>query len=177
MPTAQTQDLLRRLQGGHMDPSDPVYLEQIKAPDLIMELTATHPIRFQERQLKGKWEVGLARSVQHRLVFGRPRDSLFMAIQVVPVLRHCLMLSGQADAVTGFSSTPQIEVRRAARLPHGVALTSYRGFKLDRFPDGWLLKPLARKKVRLTEDFLRERGWQFDALQLSRLVSGRQSPP
>jgi hypothetical protein len=177
VPTAQIHDFLRRLRGGHADPSDLVYLDQLKAADLILELTATHPIRFQQRQLKGKWEVGLARTVEHRLVLGRLRDSLFMAVQIVPVLRHCLMLSGQADAVTGFSTTPQIEVRRAPRLPHGVALTSYRGFKLDRFPDGWTVKGLARKKVRLTEDFLRGRGWQFDALHLSPLATGRPSSP
>jgi hypothetical protein len=177
MPATLTQDLLQRLRGGRFDPSDLSYLEQVKPDDLLADLAAGFPVCFQQRRAKGKWEIGLARSVEYRLVLRRRRQSFFVFFEVVPVLRRCLMLSGEDDRVTGVSMASRIEVRRSARPPHAVRLTTARGFKLDRFPDGWELKPFLTKKVRLTEDFLRGRGWQFDALQFGFPMSGSTSRP
>jgi hypothetical protein len=72
------------------------------------------------------------------------------------------MLSGEAEAVTGISTSQRIVVRPIRKPFHGLAVTTSHGFKIDRFPDGWNVKPLVKKTVELTEDFLRQRGWQFD---------------
>jgi hypothetical protein len=81
---------------------------------------------------------------------------------LVPVLRHCFLLSGEAEAVTGISMSPRIVIRPIHTPFHGLALTISRGFKLDKFPDGWAVKPLVNRTVKLAEDFLQQRGWRFD---------------
>ncbi len=177
MPTIQSKDLLSRLCLGRFDAADVSYLEQVKAADLVAELSIAYPVRFQERRTREKWEVGLAHSVRHRLVFRAPRASLFMAADVVPVSRHCLMLSGEGDRVTGWSFTPRIQTRRVSRPPRGVRVATSPGFKWERFPDGWDVKPLPKKTVLLTVDFLRQRGWRFDELQPPfQTFSGRLQP-
>ncbi len=72
------------------------------------------------------------------------------------------MLSGEENQVTGISSCSRIVVKSISQRSHDIALTTGRGFKIDRFPDGWQIKPLVKKTVELTEDFLQQRGWQFD---------------
>jgi hypothetical protein len=39
-----------------------------------------------------------------------------------------------------------------------------RGYKLDRTPDEWVVRPLKRQRVALSEEFLRKRGWKFQAM-------------
>jgi hypothetical protein len=119
----------------------------------------------------------LARSVEHRLALKRLPRSPFMVGEILPVLRRCVFLCGEGAAVTGWSLIPQIQVRRGARGSRGVILVTSSGFKLDRFPDGWEMKPLAKKKTLLTEDFLHQRGWRFDALLPLAQAVGQKSPP
>lgn len=177
MPATSADELLHRLRTGNIDPADPLYLERVGADELIAELAAVHPVRFQERRLKNKWEVGLARSVEHRLLCRRLHQSPFLVVEFLPVLRHCLMLSGEGTAVTGWSFTPQVRLRRGTRAAREIVLATAAGFKLDRFPDGWEVKRLGRKKVQLTEDFLRQRGWRFDPLLPPFPVVGHKSQP
>ena len=37
------------------------------------------------------------------------------------------------------------------------------GTKLEKSPDGWEVKPLQRRTTFLSEEFLKGRGWRFDA--------------
>ena len=164
MLPAQTEELLRRLRTGSIDPADIAALEQSKASDLLAELATDYPLRFQERRLGEKWEVGLARSLRHELAARVPRDSSFPIVFLVPVLRSCLLLSGEGDRVTGLAATTRLTVRPSRTPSQGLALTTGRGFKLEQAPDGWAVKPLHKRTVKLTEEFLRRRGWQFDLL-------------
>jgi hypothetical protein len=140
-------------------------LEQLKADDLLAALAPVYPLRFQDRRLAKKWEVGLARSLRFELVARCFRGSQFPTLMLVPVLSRCLLLSGEAEAVTGISTSSRIVVRPIHKPFHGLALTTSRGFKLDKFPDGWEVKPLVKRTVKVTEDFLRQRGWRFDLLR------------
>jgi hypothetical protein len=38
-------------------------------------------------------------------------------------------------------------------------------FKLDKKLDGWAIKPLRKRVVKLSAEFLRVRGWRFDHLK------------
>jgi hypothetical protein len=163
MPAAQqTEELLRHLRAGELDSAGIAYLEQLKADELVADLTAAYPFRFQERRLGRKWEVGMARSLEFRLVPYFFPGSQFLTFMVATVLQHCVMLSGEAEAVTGISATSRIVVKPIHKPFHGVALATSRGFKLDKLPDGWEVKALSKKRVKLTEDFLQQRGWRFD---------------
>jgi hypothetical protein len=164
MLATQTVELLRRLRAGQLDQTDAAHLEQLKADELLAALALVYPHRFQERHLSNKWEVGMARSRHFELVARFFRGSQLPSLMLVPVLGQCLLLSGEVEAVTGISTSPRLVVRPIHKPFHGIALTTSRGFKLDRFPDGWEVKSLAKRTVRLTEDFLRQHGWRFDLL-------------
>jgi hypothetical protein len=165
MLASQTGELLRHLRVGQFDLPDVAYLEQLKANDLLADLAPVFPVRFQDRQLSEKWEIGMARSVCFELVAQRSRGSDLPTLILVPVLRKCLFLSGEAETVTGISMSPRILIRPIHKPFHGLALTTSRGYKLDKLLDGWEIKPLAKKTVKLAEDFLRQRGWRFDVLR------------
>src|SRR5260370_8647959 len=162
MLTTQTAELLQHLRVGLLDPADTAHLEQVKADDLLADVAAQYPVRFQERRLSAKWEVGVARSLRFELKVRFFHGSPFPTSILFPILRRCLMLSGEAETVTGISASHHIIVRPIRKPFRGLALLSVRGFKIDKLPDGWNGKPLVTKTVELTEDFLRHRVWQFD---------------
>src|SRR2546426_1010215 len=137
MIAAQTAELLRRLRTGQLDAADLVHLDQLKAGDLLADLAPIYPIRFQERRLSQKWEVSMAGSLSFELVPRFFRGSQLPILMLVPVLGKCLLLNGEAEAVTGISTSPRIVVRPIRKPFHGLALTTSRGFKLDKSPDGW----------------------------------------
>ena len=165
MLAIQTEELLRRLRAGQLDATDAAHLEQIKADDLLALLAPSYPLRFQERRLSKKWEASMARSLRFELLTRFYNGSQFPTLMLVPVLSHCLLLSGESEAVTGISTSPRIVLRAIHKPFNGLAITTSRGFKLDKFPDGWEVKPLVKKTVKLSEEFLRQRGWQFDLLR------------
>jgi hypothetical protein len=72
------------------------------------------------------------------------------------------MLNVEGDAITGVSRLGRLAVRAVAKPVPGLVVTTGRGFKLDNSPDGWAVKPLRRRTVRLSESFLKARGWRFD---------------
>ena len=165
MPATQTEELLRHLRTGQLDAASLAHLEQLKADDLLADLAPRYPLRFQERRLGRKWEVSLARSLRFELRAGFVHGAPIPTWVLIPGLRHCLILSGEADAITGISLSPRLIVRPIQKPFPGLALTTSRGVKLDKLPDGWEVKPLDRKTVKLTEDFLRQRGWRFDVFR------------
>jgi hypothetical protein len=165
MRATQTADFLRRLRAGQLGPTDAAYLEQLKPDDLLADLAEVYPLRFQERHLSKKWEVGMARRLRFELVARFSRGSQLPTLLLVPVLRQCLLLSGEGQAITGISTIRRIVVRPIHKPSHGLALTTSGGFKFDKLPDDWEVKPLGKRTVKLTEDFLRQRGWQFDRLR------------
>jgi hypothetical protein len=164
MLTAQTEELILRLKIGKFEPADVQALEA-SAHEFLADLDSVYQCRFQERRLRNKWEVGVARSLRFEIVSLSAKGAFFPILVMVPVFRNCFFLSGDADTVTGIGVATRLLVRPIRKPFRGVALTTGRGFKLDRAPDGWDLKPLATRTVKLTNEFLQKRGWRFDSLQ------------
>lgn len=164
MQTLQMEELLRRIKTGIFDPADVEILEQPAAVDFLAELDVAYPFQFQERRLRDKWEVSLARSLRHEIEVFSSKDSLTPLVFLVPVFRGCLFLSGEGNFVTGIAATNCLSVKPIRKPFRGLSLTTGRGFKLDRSAEGWSIKPVVNRTVRLTEDFLKKRGWRFDVL-------------
>jgi len=173
MPATETAELLRRLQSGRVDLAEAAALEQVKAGELLVQLSRVYPLRFQERRLREKWEVGMARSLRWELAVQKPAGTLLPIWLLIPVWRHCVMLSGEGDDVTGVAVISRLAARPLRKPFLGLALTTGRGFKLDKALEGWILKPEKRRTVKLTEEFLQKRGWQFDNLNLLAALQGR----
>ncbi len=164
MLTVYTEQLLSRLRSGTFDPADLEVLERTPLRDVRADLDAVYPLIFQERRLGGKTEIGMAHSL--RLEFAAYAKRFLVPIWfMVPVYRGCIFLSAEGDRVTGISVATGLRVRPTRTPTRGIALTVGRGFKLDHSLDGWDLKPLARRTIKLTDEFLQKRGWRFDSIQ------------
>ena len=166
MPATTTADLLSRLRLGRLDVVEAAALEQVKAADLIAEIAGLYPFRFQERRLREKWEIGSARALRWELAARRPRGTLFPIWFLMPVWRHCVLLSGEGDSLTGVAAISRLAARPLHKPFLGLALTTGPGFKLDKTADGWILKTEQRRTAKLSEEFLQKRGWRFDSLDL-----------
>jgi hypothetical protein len=165
MIATRTAELLRNLRGGTLDPADVAVLEATPANELIDDLRREYRVTYQERRIGRKWEVSLARSFRPELAVRPIPDALFVSFSVVPAYRGCLTLNAEGDSVTGISWLSRLSARTVSKPERGLALKTGHGFKLDRAPDGWAIKPMHRRVVKLSEPFLRGRGWQFDHLK------------
>ena len=165
MLTAQTEELLGRLRSGIFDSADVQALEQPLAHDLVAELDSRFPYRFQERRLRDKWEISMARSLHFELACRISKGASLPLLHMAPVYRHCVFLSGEGDAVTGIGVVTRLRVRPIRKPFHGLSLLTGRGFKLDRTIDGWQLNPHVKRTIKLTEDLLQKRGWNFDVMR------------
>lgn len=164
MIAAETKELLRRLRSGKMDVADTGALEKLSANYFIEDIKNFYNILFQERQVGNKQEVGLARSLKVEFsVRGLP-NSLFAPVSPHPVLSKCLFVSSYEDSISEITVAASIHVLPRGGEAKEVILKLGRGHKLDRTPDGWMIKPLERRSVTLSESFLSKRGWKFDAL-------------
>lgn len=163
MQATELLQVISRLRAGQCDVSDGVALEQATADEFLLEL-ADYPFVFQERRLNAKWEVGRARIVSLETVVFRRPESRFPMVLMLPCLRDCLFISGEGSAITGLSAVTKILLRPIHKPAHALALSTSRGFKFDQTIDGWILKPLTKRTVKLTDDFLQQRGWKFDVL-------------
>lgn len=164
MLTIQIEELLDRLKAGVFDPMDVQTLEQAPLHDFLAEVEAAYPVRFQERRIREKWEIGLARRLRLELASFSSNRACFPLLVMMPVFRHCLFLSGEGDAITGIGLATRLMVKPIQKPFQGLALTTGRGFKLERTPDGWDIKPLMKRTVKLTDDFMQKRGWRFDLM-------------
>jgi hypothetical protein len=164
MLTIQSEELVRRLRAGHLDPAGIEALDQTSPREILSCLEGSYRIRFQERQFKDKWEISLAESLSY-LVAPFSRSSLFPILLMVPVFRNCLFLSGERDKISGISVATRLMVKPSRMPVKGITLTTGKGFKIDKGPDGWSIKPLEKRTVKLTEEFLQKRGWRFEVLR------------
>jgi len=161
MLATQTEQLLHHLHKGEFDSSDITLLEQTPAQEILAQLRTVYRVQFQERRLGTKWESGVARSCGYDLA-SLSNGSVFPIWLLVPVFRRCLFVSGEGDAVTGIATATRLTVRPTHKPFKGLALTTGRGFKLDRSPDGWAMKQQEKRTVKLSEELLLKRGWRFD---------------
>ncbi len=164
MLATQVKELLHRLRSGTLESADAALFDQIPFSEFIPEIRTLYPVLFQERAVGRKLEVGMACSVQLEIAAHRLPKSLVPAAYLLPVLRRCLFVSSYGDSITEITATSSLHVRPVWGADNEVQLRMSRGFKLDRTPDGWAIRPLQRRAVTLSEDFLLRRGWKFDAL-------------
>jgi hypothetical protein len=164
MPSIQPKDLLHQLRSGTWDVANASSLEQIPWDEFIADLRGRYPIVFQERVVGTKHEIGMARTLQFELAVRKLPDSRFMIPCLLPVLRPCLFVSAYQGSLGEITFAKSLRVRPGEGAPGDVTLKMGRGYKLDRTPDGWVLKALEARAVTLTEVFLLKRGWRFDAL-------------
>jgi hypothetical protein len=160
----QIKDLLHLLRSGKLDVASVAPLEQLVASGLIADLRSLYPVMFQERVIGRKHEVGMARSLQFEFAIRKQPDSHFPQVLLLPVLRKCLFVSSYDDAISEVTTTASILVGQKIGATKEVVLKMERGYKLDRTPDGWALKPLRKRAVTLSETFLIQRGWRFESL-------------
>src|SRR4051812_27230765 len=111
MITTRTAELLRRLRHGILDQADTAMLEQIKASQLVDELRSEYRFTFQERRLRDKWELSLARFFRPELISRPTPDSLFVSFIPVPAYVNCIMLSIEGESITGISRVCRLTVR------------------------------------------------------------------
>ena len=164
MIAAETRELLRRLRSGRMDVADTDALEKLPANVLVEDIKNFYNILFQERQVRNKHEVSLARSLKVEFSVRRHPNSLFAPIYLHPVLSKCLFVSSYEDTISEITMAASIHVLPRGGEAKEVILKLGRGHKLDRTPDGWMIKPLERRSVTLSESLLSKRGWKFGAL-------------
>jgi len=122
-------------------------------------------LTFQERRIGKKWEISLARTLRAELAIRPVAGGIFTSFHLLPVYRNCLTLNVENDTVTGISRLTRLTVWGVKKPEPGLALKTGHGYKLDKTPDGWIIKPLGKRVVRLSEQFLRGRGWRFDHLK------------
>jgi hypothetical protein len=163
MMTQDVKGLVRRLRSGVLDTADTSALERVSASEFIADLKTVYHVLFHERHVGRKYEVGMARSLQFELAARKTSGSLFPAVHLLPVLRNCLFVSAYDNVLGEVTSAASVHVMPQGDASGNVIVRMGRGFKLDRSPDGWVLKPLKTREVTLTEAFLAKRGWKFDA--------------
>ena len=161
MLTSETKDLLHQLRSGRLDPASVGILAQVPAHEFLSDLRQIYPVVFQERSIGRKREIGLARTVR---LEAKLADSLFPAVQLLPVLRRCLFVSSYDDSISEITATASVHMSPKWDLPHEVVVRIGRGFKLDRTPDGWTVSAIKHRTTVLSQEFLLRRGWKAEAL-------------
>jgi hypothetical protein len=164
MLTNETKDLLRQLRSGNLDVADATRLEQLSASGLISDLRNHYPVMFQERHTGRKQEAGMARSLRFEFAVRKLPGSRFPQVYLIPIFRRCLLVSSYEDSISEITMVASIRATTQGGVSGDVILKMGRGHKLDRTPDGWVLKSLKRREATLTESFLANRGWKFDAM-------------
>jgi hypothetical protein len=161
----QVSDLLRRLRAGALDVSDADPLEKLPVADFLQEIRGRYPVVFQERAIGRKTELGLAKSLEFQLAVPDDGRHTFVSVELLPILRNCLLVSLYDGAVSGIATTRSIRLRPSRGDEPGLLVVMGSGFKLDKMPDGWVTKEVFRKATVLSEPFLRTRGWKFEVFQ------------
>jgi hypothetical protein len=165
MLATHTTEFLQRLRKGILDPADTAMLEQTPANHLVDELRSVYRLTFQERRIGRKWEISLARSFRAELAIRPVPEAVFVSFLLVPAYLNCLMLNIEENYLTGISRLTRLTAWAITQPEKGLLLKAGRGFKLDKTPDGWAIKSMRRRTVKLSGEFLRARGWRFDHLQ------------
>lgn len=165
MSKDQITEYLRRLRSGSLNAEGAAFFDQFSAADFLQQVRDHYPVVFQQRSIGRKAEHGLARSLQFELTVPANGQQMFPPVHLFPVFRHCLLISTYDDYLSGIALAKTLRIRPSSSGPGPLVVTLGSGFKLDKMPDGWVLKTLARRSTVLSEAFLRSRGWQFDRMR------------
>jgi hypothetical protein len=164
MYTPAIKQVLVDLRHGRFDPNSAPSIESLSATALLDDMRRQYAFVFQERHIGRKTEIGMAHNVSYMLTFQHVPDSLLQGVRLYPALERCFLVSYYGDEITEITWARRILVRSSRTDGSGLFVSFSNGTKLDKTVDGWRTKPLNRKKVFLSEDVLRKRGWQFDIL-------------
>ena len=162
---AQVADFLRQLRSGKCDAASAASFENLPVADVLDAVRRQYSVVFQERVIGRKTELGLARSRQFQMAIPENGRHTFVSVELLPILRNCLVLSLYDGALSGISVAKSIRLRPAPSDAEGMLVAMGSGYKLDKLPDGWVFKQCSRRATVLSEPFLRARGWKFDVLQ------------
>jgi hypothetical protein len=172
MITINSSQLLRRIRKGVFGSADTAWLEQVRASQFVEELrTSRFRLTIHERSIGRKWEVSLARTLRAELTFRPVPDATAVLPMYIPSYIDCILLNAEDDRLTGVSTLTRLTLWPVSKPVGSLTVKSGRGFKLDRAPDGWSIKAMQPRTVKLSRAFLRQRGWQFE--QLDRFLPGR----
>ncbi len=144
MLTTELNDHLLSIRAGRCDAAQTGFFERISARSLIDELSAEHPVVFQQRTHHSKKEIGLAREQS------REGDRV--------TLLDCYLISAYNDAIGEVTWIAEIAIRPA---DGGWAVSLGGAHKLDKSPDGWSLQSLEPRETFLSARLLKDRGWQL----------------
>lgn len=150
MAASATTQWAERLQTGTLELFDLKTLEDLPIDELVHDLESAYPIRFLDRRVDSKCEIGLAQTARKRS--GTLR------------LTGCLIVTSESGAITTLAAMTQLRTRPSRSKPDSLELITEGGFNLYHDPDGWRLKLLYESTVILTEQALRKRGWLFESL-------------
>jgi hypothetical protein len=166
MIASQKAELLRKLRRGDFSEEDFASIESAPADRFVEDLKSSrYRLTFQERRVGSKWEVSLAHSFRAELKTRQLPDADFVSFLMIPAYLDCVMLNIEDNRITGISRIARLSVWQVNKPERGLALRSGRGFKFDRTIDGWQLKPMKPRIVKLSGKFLQGRGWRFDHLK------------
>ena len=162
MISAEIQGMLNQLKIGTFDLSQTARLDAMSPVELISNLSDTYPIVFQRRQIRDKHEIGMARKISLETAARRLPGSNFSRYDIFPSIKNCVFISHYANALSEITVVTSIRVRPLGGPTLEVGLKTSRGHKLDKTPDGWIVKQLKSRSVTLSESFLLARGWNFE---------------
>jgi hypothetical protein len=154
MIAPQLDDWVERLKFGTLDVSDLRLIEALRLPNILERLSGSYPIRFLFRQQRTKQEIGLART--HRVVRRQAGTT--------HTFQDCLLLTSESDQITTLAAMPLLRVR-VRRSSEGIDLDCGAGFSLYRDPDGWKIKLLEERTIRLSRQALSVRGWRLKPVE------------
>jgi len=158
----EIKDLLRQLRSGKLDVANAPSLEQLSAGDLVADLREMYPLVFQERRIRNKHEIGMARSISLETSYHQIPNSHFFDVRLFRTLRKCVFMSSYNDSLGEITTISHIQVVPKGGADLDVTLKMGGGYKLDKTPDGWTVRRLKRRTITLNEPFLLRRGWNFD---------------
>jgi hypothetical protein len=145
MATAAEKSWIRTMQAGVVDVAGLKALDRVKMDGLVRELDKTNPIRFLDRRHGDKWEIGVAES-------GKSDGKL----------TTCLFITAEAGQITTVAAVADIQLTPPRRGAASYVIACGAGYSLYRDPDGWKLKLLETRTVRLSKTELTKYGWQPD---------------
>src|SRR5205807_6527580 len=103
-------------------PADTTLLEQTPANHLVDELKLVYRLTFQERRIRRKWEISLARSFRAELVIRPVPEVVFVSFLLVPAYLNCLMLTSEDNYLTGISRLSRLTAWAVSEPEGGLVL-------------------------------------------------------
>jgi hypothetical protein len=162
MISTDIRGILGQIKQGDFDLSRADLLDRFLPEEFLAGLSEAYPVVFQERQIRDKREVGMAREVVLETVARPIPGSSFLQFNIFPTIKRCILVSYYSTKLSEISVLSEIRVRPRGGPSLDVILKMGRGYKLDRTPDGWSVKRLKGRSVHLSESFLQSRGWKFE---------------